>query len=154
MQGTTKLEKRSLGTPLINPGVCLKEFDHQNKRLICSLQPIEFLLVCSVLNLAKQANQLFITVRKTTLDWFTRIAALDVSRAHLNWPRFDLTNHQLDARSNFITLAPDRASPIRLKVRSATASAAASSTASALWTYLLVIVRPLCPTNAAIVGSE
>ena len=47
-----------------------------------------------------------------------------------------------------------RASPINSAVRSATASAAASRTASAEWTYRDVIDRPLCPTSAAIVGSE
>ena len=43
--------------------------------------------------------------------------------------------------------------PINSAVRSATAPAAASRTASAVCTYRDVIERPLCPTSAAIVGS-
>ena len=44
-------------------------------------------------------------------------------------------------------------SPISSAVRLATASAAVSNTASALCTYLLVIVWRLCPISAAMVGS-
>ena len=44
--------------------------------------------------------------------------------------------------------------PHQLRRLSATASAAASSTASATWVYLLVIVCPLCPISAPMVGSE
>src|SRR6202035_5600300 len=45
-------------------------------------------------------------------------------------------------------------SPISSRVRFATASAAASNTASAAWTYRDVTERPACPTSAAIVDSE
>jgi len=58
-----------------------------------------------------------------------------------------------DTRSR-TTAASAFASPINSAVRCATPSAAASNTASALCTYRLVIERPLCPTRAAIVGSE